>query len=120
MQHSLGKITDIKEGECKGYSLTLNHKSIDLFIIHHGGKFYAYQNHCPHTGITLNWQPDQFLDITNQHIQCATHGALFRIDDGLCVWGPCLGKHLRPLDIHIDDDKLSITLNSHYLQSITF
>ncbi|MDX2463694.1 MAG: Rieske 2Fe-2S domain-containing protein [Porticoccus sp.] len=114
MQHALGKVNDIKEGECKAYTLTINHKSISLFVVRHCGQFYAYQNHCPHTGIPLNWHPNQFLDITNQYIQCNTHGALFRVNDGLCEWAPCLGKYLRPLNIYDENGKLTLTFSSHY------
>jgi len=120
MQYALGDITDIEEGEGKSYTLTINHKNVNLFVIHHDGKFYAYENHCPHTGVTLNWQADQFFDITNKYIQCSTHGALFRIDDGFCEWGPCLGKHLRPLTLHIDHGKLTLTFSAHYSPSSTY
>ncbi|MEE8263379.1 MAG: Rieske (2Fe-2S) protein, partial [Gammaproteobacteria bacterium] len=40
------------------------------------------------------WVPDQFLDETGNLLQCATHGALFRIEDGFCVAGPCTGASL--------------------------
>ncbi len=40
----------------------------------------------------LNWTPDRFLDLERKQIICATHGAVFCIDDGLCVGGPCKGS----------------------------
>ena len=109
MRHILGGIDEIKEGESKAYTLTISDKDVNLFVVHHCGKFYAYKNHCPHTGISLNWQPDQFLDNSSQYIQCSTHGALFRINDGLCEWGPCLGKNLQPLNIYIENEKLMLS-----------
>jgi nitrite reductase/ring-hydroxylating ferredoxin subunit len=30
------------------------------------------------------------------------HGALFEIDSGLCVSGPCAGKALRPLPVRVE------------------
>lgn len=102
----LGDTHALPEGTSKSYTVTYGDNTLELFVIHHGGRYYAYENHCPHTGVSLNWQPDQFLDITEQHIQCATHGALFRIEDGLCEWGPCLGKQLRPLAIEARDGQL--------------
>jgi len=105
----LGGIDEIEEGESKAYTLTINNKDVNLFVVRRYGKFYAYKNHCPHTGVTLNWQADQFLDINSQYIQCSTHGALFRIDDGLCEWGPCLGKNLQPLNIRVENEKLILT-----------
>lgn len=58
----------------------------------------AYLNRCPHVGTPLNLFPDAFLDpTTQQFLHCATHGALFLPTDGLCVHGPCVGKHLTPI-----------------------
>lgn len=112
MQHALGNISDIEEGKSKAYTLTVNHKTINLMVVRQSGKIYAYENHCPHTGISLNWQPDQFLDITEKYIQCSTHGALFRIDTGLCEWGPCLGQSLRPLTVHNKDGMLFLKITT--------
>jgi nitrite reductase/ring-hydroxylating ferredoxin subunit len=97
---------DLPEGHSKSVTLTREDAAFEIFVVQYRGQFYAYENHCPHTGITLNWQPDQFLDFAGQRIQCATHGALFRITDGLCEWGPCIGKHLRPLVIEERDEQL--------------
>lgn len=111
MHYTLGKASELKENHSKGYTLSINNRQLSLFVVHSGGKFYAYENHCPHTGVNLNWQPDQFLDITEQHIQCATHGALFRIEDGLCEWGPCLGQGLRHLNIEVKNGELVLVYN---------
>lgn len=109
MHEVLCDTREIPEGKSKSFTLTKNDASFELFIVHFRGQFYAYENHCPHTGINLNWQDEQFLDITEQRIQCSTHGALFRITDGFCEWGPCLGKNLRPLTVEQADDKLILT-----------
>jgi nitrite reductase/ring-hydroxylating ferredoxin subunit len=69
------------------------------FLVRQGARVFGYLNHCPHTGVNLNWMPDQFLDLTGGFIQCATHGALFRIEDGFCLKGPCAGERLRPLTV---------------------
>ena len=33
----------------------------------------------------------------NTLIQCSKHGALFRMEDGFCVEGPCEGESLKKL-----------------------
>jgi len=43
---------------------------------------------------SLGWQPDRFLDDSASLIQCATHGALFLIENGECIAGPCAGQSL--------------------------
>ena len=106
MQKILGEACEVPEGASKSYQLIVDDKTVELFIVHYQGEYYGYENHCPHTGVNLNWQPDQFLDISESRIQCATHGALFRITDGLCEWGPCLGKHLRTLKIEQQNGQL--------------
>ncbi|WP_347902055.1 Rieske 2Fe-2S domain-containing protein [Pseudomonas purpurea] len=68
-----------------------------LFAVRREGQVYVYVNRCPHRGVGLEWQPDQFLDPSASLIQCATHGALFLIESGECVAGPCAGQFLNAL-----------------------
>lgn len=68
------------------------------------GTFYCYMNVCPHQGTHLELKPDTFLDVDRKLIQCSTHWAMFRKEDGYCVKGPCVGKSLRPLPVMVDDD----------------
>jgi nitrite reductase/ring-hydroxylating ferredoxin subunit len=67
------------------------------FAVRHAGKVHAFVNRCPHMGTELDWQPGEFFDIAGLYLVCATHGALFRPDNGLCVAGPCRGASLERL-----------------------
>jgi nitrite reductase/ring-hydroxylating ferredoxin subunit len=78
--------------------------------VRRGELVVAYKNSCPHTGVNLEWQTDQFLDMTQSYIQCATHGALFRIDDGYCLRGPCAGDWLDSLQVVLEDDVVILVL----------
>ena len=84
-------------------SFSVRNKSTELtgFVVRQGQNIYAYLNQCPHTGVTLNWLEDIFLNSDKNLIQCAVHGALFSIKDGLCLWGPCLNKSLEKLELDI-------------------
>ena len=82
----------------------------ECFVIHVKQHFYAYKNRCPHTGVNLNWQPDQFFDYENRFIQCSTHGALFRCEDGYCVRGPCAGASLERLPLKIENDTIYVQI----------
>ena len=86
------------EGQSRGFLLD----GLKLFAVRRDGQVYAYQNRCPHRGVPLEWQPDQFLDHSNSLIQCATHGALFLIESGECVAGPCAGQSLKALPCRED------------------
>ena len=80
-------------------SLKLNGEA--CFAVRQGQSVYLYRNVCPHLGLPLDLMPDQFLDYDNRHIQCTSHGALFKINTGLCIAGPCQGKSLQPLACEI-------------------
>jgi nitrite reductase/ring-hydroxylating ferredoxin subunit len=73
------------------------------FVVRRGAIVRAYVNHCPHAGFPLNWQPDQFLAPHAPLILCVMHGALFDIEDGKCVSGPCEGAALRSLPVSVQD-----------------
>ena len=68
------------------------------------GKLRAYLNRCEHLPIPLDGGSGQFLSLDRRHLACGTHGALFRLDDGLCTEGPCEGAHLEPVDVRVDDE----------------
>lgn len=87
---------------------TLHEQSI--FVVRQNHNVFAYHNRCPHLGIPLEWQPDHFLDADGELIQCSTHGALFTIDDGLCVSGPCSGQSLQPLPVEIRNGEVWVGL----------
>ena len=76
------------------------------FLIYYEEAVYAYLNQCPHTKVELNWMPNQFMDVENRFVQCATHGALFEPASGECIHGPCLGQYLEKIEIEIESGKI--------------
>lgn len=99
-------LIDIDEQGSKGFTVETRSGVLPIFLVRHGAAVRGYINRCPHTGVNLDWTPDQFLDITGKLIQCATHGALFRIDNGLCTFGPCAGDSLTPVSLEITETKI--------------
>ena len=71
-----------------------------------GGQVRGFVNRCPHAGNPLNWKPDRFLNRDGDQILCNSHGALFRIDDGVCVGGPCPGEALEPVTLRVEDGRV--------------
>jgi len=98
--------SDIADPGSKAFELKIKRKTQNIFIVHKDGCFYGYLNKCPHTGATLEWQEDQFLDMDNALIQCAVHDALFLIDTGECIAGPCNGDQLKALPLDINDGNI--------------
>ncbi|MBL1320614.1 MAG: Rieske (2Fe-2S) protein [Methylophaga sp.] len=110
--HFLCKQQEIIEGNPRDFSLELESGKFELFLVKHDGIIYAYKNQCPHLGIPLNWQPGEFLSLELTHIQCSTHGALFNLDNGYCILGPCAGESLTSLTVEQRDDELWLQLDS--------
>lgn len=77
-----------------------------VFVLRRGDEIFVYVNECPHIGTPLNWKPDQFFDYERRYIQCYSHGALFEMDTGLCVAGPCSGESLQALPFRLENDGL--------------
>ena len=101
----LCSLNDIEEG----HSIEMIIQERPLFAVRKADTIYAYWNICPHRGSPLNWSPNQFLTFDNQAIQCAFHGALFEIDSGLCILGPCSGDHLQAIELNWDGHNYSIS-----------
>ena len=98
----LCKLSDIPEGGSKGFELESVEGTTEYFVVRKGSKVYAYENSCPHTSAPLDWIKDRFIDKDSGHILCATHGALFNIETGLCMVGPCVGDSLIPIDVKVE------------------
>ncbi len=105
-QQRLCDSQQLPEGASRGASIA----GTSLLLVRREGRVYAYRNRCPHRGIPLEWQPDQFLDDSASLIQCATHGALFLIESGECVAGPCAGESLEALACREQDGGIWVTL----------
>ena len=66
----------------------------------------AYLNLCRHLPVPLDAASRDFL--RDGQLQCATHGARYRLEDGLCVVGPCRGASLFALPVHIEGDEVFV------------
>lgn len=99
-------LQDLEENSAKGFQL----EGQNIFSVLKDGDVYVYRNLCPHLSVSLEWEPDQFLDDEKAFIQCSTHGALFRVENGQCIQGPCLGEKLESVDFTIDNHCVWIDL----------
>ena len=107
-RHRLCSLNDLSDPGSRGCSVELAHGRLEIFIVRKYGELRAYRNVCPHTGVSLDWMPHRFLNAEQTLIICATHGALFEIDSGLCVAGPCLGDSLTPVRIEVVDGEIML------------
>ena len=77
-----------------------------IVVARFDGQIHAYINWCPHLGIELNFMPDEFMDSDKQFITCANHGALFEVDTGNCLSGPCSGDKLIAVPLEVRGDEI--------------
>jgi nitrite reductase/ring-hydroxylating ferredoxin subunit len=101
-QHLLCNKQAIPNYTARGFECETASGLVNILVLRKDNDVYGYLNNCPHVNIPLNWQPDDFISLEGTHIQCATHGALFSFENGLCVSGPCRGQSLTPISIELD------------------
>ncbi|MDE0884228.1 MAG: Rieske 2Fe-2S domain-containing protein [Myxococcota bacterium] len=98
---------EVPEGGARGFSVTgEDGTALRLIVVRMPGGVRVYENRCPHRGTPLDWAPDRFLDDTGEFLVCSTHAALFRIEDGECVSGPCPGEFLKARTARLCDGRL--------------
>ncbi len=100
----LCRLDDIEDGQAKGFSFGEGPDAREIFVVREDGQVFGYVNSCPHLGTPLNWDGDRFISDDSGLILCATHGALFEIEDGDCVSGPCAGQALEAVAVKLDGE----------------
>ncbi|MAT66027.1 MAG: (2Fe-2S)-binding protein [Gammaproteobacteria bacterium] len=99
----LCRLEDLDDPDSRGFEVRIAGETESILVVRRGGSVHGYINRCPHAGSPLDWMPDQFLSLDKRHIQCATHDALFTLDAGECVAGPCVGDRLTPVALELVD-----------------
>ena len=102
----LCRLGGIPENGAKGVEIGEGPDTLELILMRRGSRVSGYLNSCPHRGTPLDTFPDKFLDQSGNFLVCSTHGARFRAEDGLCVWGPCKGASLAPVILRTVDGQV--------------
>ena len=98
---AVGPIAELDDPGCREFAIGDGDWPFRGFVVRKGDDVYAYQNFCAHVGHPLNWKPDSFLTKDEAAIICASHGAMYEIETGRCLAGPCKGRSLRPIQAEI-------------------
>ncbi len=104
MSRVLCRLGDLDDPGSAGFAVGAGDDRRLVMVVRRGGAVFGYVNSCPHIGAPLDFQPGRFLDGERRHILCANHGALFRIEDGACIAGPCAGKSLRRVGLTLSGE----------------
>ncbi|MBD8893338.1 Rieske (2Fe-2S) protein [Roseibium litorale] len=85
-----------------------NEQPWPIVIVRWGRQAFGYVNRCPHNGVNLDWERNQFLDAYGTRLMCGKHGALFDIGTGECVDGPCRGERLETIDVRVIEGEICV------------
>lgn len=97
----VGRLDELSDPGCREFTIGTGDWPFKGFVVRQGDAVYAYQNFCAHAGHALNWQEDKFLTADGKQIICASHGAIYEIESGKCIAGPCPGKKLRAVEVTV-------------------
>ena len=99
---ALGPLAAIADGAARNYVLQLRAGRVHGFVVRRGDGVVGYVDRCPHMGLPLAQVLDQYLTPDGALIACSWHSALFAVDDGRCVGGPCMGQCLSPWPVRVE------------------
>ncbi|MFV0625660.1 Rieske (2Fe-2S) protein [Sphingomonas sp. ac-8] len=103
---SLGPLDQIADGRGRAFVLQMRAGRFHGFVVRRGDAAYGYVDRCPHMGLPLAQTLDEYVAPGGELIACSWHAALFTIEDGVCVGGPCMGQRLTPWPVTVQDGLL--------------
>ena len=111
LTRALCRLDDIPDGGSRGFGPALGGFT-GLFAVRRGDRAFVYVNCCPHVRASLDRAPDRFLTADGAAIACSVHGAVFGIEDGMCIGGPCIGKVLERVPSQVVDGMLVVAADA--------
>ena len=93
----------VNGGLAVGFDVVYAGQTCRAFAIRFEGLAQAYLNRCTHVAMELDWQPNRVFDDSGQWLLCASHGAAYQPDTGLCAGGPCRGGLVKIMLSERDD-----------------
>jgi nitrite reductase/ring-hydroxylating ferredoxin subunit len=99
-------LADLADPGAKGFIFRRDEAMFLGFVVRTGDGVTGYVDHCPHAGMPLALLPGRYLTREGDLILCSSHGALFRLHDGLCVAGPCAGKLLESWSVRVQGESV--------------
>ena len=76
------------------------------FVVRQGAEVRGYVDRCPHAGLPLSQELDDYMTPKGDYIMCGWHGALFEPLSGACVGGPCVRRSLTPWPVMVKNGSI--------------
>jgi nitrite reductase/ring-hydroxylating ferredoxin subunit len=112
--YAICSMNEIPSQKARGFQLMIvdengSPRPWPIIVVRWGRQVFGYVNKCPHDGVNLDWERNQFLDPNGVRLMCGKHGALFELGTGACVDGPCKGAGLTPVALTVLDGDICVT-----------
>lgn len=98
-------------GDTVPFAFERDGEPLQGFVLRHEAGFFAYLNRCPHWAVDLDLGDGRFYAADLDRIYCKNHGALFRVQDGMCDHGPCMGVALDSFPLQLDGDDVWVNVS---------
>lgn len=102
----LAALDAIADGAARNFVIEMKAGRFHGFVIRRADAVFGFVDLCPHAGLPLAQKLDDYLTPDGSLITCGWHGALFTIETGACVGGPCLGQKLSPWPVDASDGRI--------------
>lgn len=102
----VARLTDLTDPGAREFFVGEGDWPFRGLLVQVSGRLMAYANVCPHKQHPLNLADDEFFVPGQTLLRCASHGALFEPESGLCVYGPCAGRKLRALECWVESGEI--------------
>ena len=102
----LAPLDAITDGKARNFVLQMRAGRFHGFVVRRGDTVFGYVDRCPHAGLPLAQQLDQYLTPDGGLIACSWHGAVFTVEEGACVGGPCVGARLSPWPVAVSEGRV--------------
>jgi len=99
----------LAEGTARACTVGSGTAARRIVVVRREDRVFAYLNRCPHEGIPLDWSAAGLLDREGRHLICNAHAALFEVEDGFCVEGPCAGDSLEAIPVSVTDGMILLS-----------
>jgi len=112
--YAICSMNDIPSQRARGFHLMIveedgTKRPWPIVVVRWGKQVFGYLNKCPHDGVNLDWERNQFLDPNGIRLMCGKHGATFELGTGFCMEGPCKGRSLTPVALAVLDNDICVT-----------
>jgi nitrite reductase/ring-hydroxylating ferredoxin subunit len=99
-------LDEIEDPGAKGFDFRDGSALFSGFVVRRGESVVGYVDSCPHLGWPIAAMNGRYLTRSGDLIICSGHGAVFQLDDGLCIGGPCGGRRLTPWPVRVEDGRV--------------